>query len=158
MQAEQALAGRIRARYGLVFLAALLFYLFMSVTFFLGAGWDDLFLTLWQGENLAAGHGFVNYDFERVEISSSLLHTPIIALVSLAAPEHTFLWNKALGLDAGAVCLYVIYAFRDTILGGADYVRQFAVSSWLMSVCYLLVLLRGLWLGGELLRAGIRMR
>lgn len=299
MQMEQVVTGRIRARYGVVLIVALLSYVFLSVTFYLGAGWDDMFLTLWQGENLAAGHGFVNYNHERVEISSSLLHTLIIALVSLAAPEHTFLWNKALGLIAGAVCLSVIYAFRGTILGGAgrfqypayaavmayiascpcflywnlggleapyvallltlygvlldahwrrpdrtreielglvaslfvltrpegfylavfgilhavlflalrggrptlwihpalpaaaflavtawrlayldaafpnpvyaksgflverildglDYVRQFAVSSWLMSACFLLVLLRGLWLGGVLLRAGIR--
>lgn len=120
----------------------------MSVTFFLGAGWDDTFLTLWQGENLAAGHGFVNYNHERVEVSSSLLHTIIIALIALAAPEHTFLWNKVLGLFAGALTLSVLYFFRHSVFGGASRFRYAAYAAGMVFIatcpCFLYWNLGGL--------------
>ncbi|MEP7200884.1 MAG: hypothetical protein ABI874_13760, partial [Chloroflexota bacterium] len=101
--------------YALVLLAALAVFVYLSLNNFVGAGRDDVYISLWAGENLARGHGLVNYNFERAEISSSLLHTVLIAALTLVAPQHTFLLNKALGLLTGAAALTVIVARRRTL-------------------------------------------
>lgn len=123
MQAEHALGLMYRRRYGLVLSSALVLYLLLSVAFFLGAGCDDQFITLWQGESLAAGNGFINYNGERVEVSSSLLHTLIVAVIAIIDSEHVFIWNKFLGLISGAGVLVLLHLFRGPLLPGLERTR-----------------------------------
>ena len=89
-------------------LVALAFYFYISLTYYVGAGRDDTFITFWTGISLAEGHGFVNYNFEQVEMSSSLLHTLIVAVINTFAPNFIYTINKALGLITGATLLLVL--------------------------------------------------
>ena len=99
---------------------ALVIYFFLSLTRYLGAGHDDTFISLWAGRMLAEGKGFVDHNFEPLEVSSSLLHTFIIAGMYLFTPEHVFLFNKLLGLLSGAAILLLIYLNRSIFLNFSD--------------------------------------
>jgi hypothetical protein len=98
--------------------------------YYLGAGRDDTFITLWTGVTLAGGHGLVNYNFEPVEMSSSLLHTVIVAVTYILAPDFIYTINKVLGLMAGAILLVVLYRKRhDLFEGNISGITMFAISS-----------------------------
>lgn len=103
-------------RYEIVLTIFIVLSAYLALTYYLGAGRDDAFITLWAGENLAQGNFFVNHNFERVEISSSLLHTLIVAGLALIAPEHVYSINKLAGLLAGLLALYLICRYRETLL------------------------------------------
>lgn len=94
--------------YWLATAGASLLFAVLGLMFYLDAGRDDTFITLWAGENLAKGLGLVNYNFERVEISSSLLHTLIVAVLARIGPECIFTLNKIVGLLAGVLILCLI--------------------------------------------------
>ncbi len=98
-------------------LVALAIYFYNSVTNYIGAGRDDTFITLWTGISLAEGHGLVNYNFEPVEMSSSLLHTLVIGVIHLFAPDFIYTINKVLGLLAGATLLIVLHQKRYCLFG-----------------------------------------
>src|SRR5215208_3886356 len=100
-----------------ILLVALVIYFYNSVTNYLGAGRDDTFITLWAGISLAEGHGLVNYNFEPVEMSSSLLHTLVIGIIHLFAPDFIYTINKILGLLAGATLLIVLHQKRNSLFG-----------------------------------------
>ncbi len=104
-----------RLRYALVLAAAIALFLWLGATRYLGAGRDDVFITLYAGQALAEGHGLVNYNGERVEMSSSLLHTLIVAAINLVAPGHVFTLNKMAGSLAGALTLVVLYVGRGVL-------------------------------------------
>jgi hypothetical protein len=78
----------------------------------LTAGRDDVFFSLWAGEQFAAGKGFVNYNHEPLEICSSMLHVIIIAAIALVAPDHVYFLNKLVGLAAASTVLVVVYLYR----------------------------------------------
>jgi len=112
------------------FLVALALYFYRSLIYYLGAGRDDTFITLWTGISLAGGHGFVNYNFEPVEMSSSLLHTLMVAVIHILAPNFIYTINKALGLLAGATLLIVLYQKRHTLFGrNLSGIAPFAITS-----------------------------
>src|SRR6266511_2572118 len=98
-------------------LVALAIYFYNSIANYVGAGRDDTFITLWTGISLAEGHGFVNYNFEPVEMSSSLLHTLVVGVIHLFAPDFIYTINKALGLLAGATLLIVLHQKRNSLFG-----------------------------------------
>src|SRR3990172_8269285 len=98
-------------------LLALALYFDNSITYYAGAGRDDTFIALWTGISLAEGHGLVNYNFEPVEMSSSLLHTVIVAITYILAPDFIYTINKFLGLMAGAILLVVLYQKRHDLFG-----------------------------------------
>ena len=103
-------------------ITALLFglglYFYNSIVHYLGAGRDDTFIVLWTGMSLAEGHGLVNYNLEPTEMSSSLLHTVMVAFLYMVAPEFIYTFNKLLGLLAGAVLLVVLYHKRHDLFEG----------------------------------------
>ncbi len=105
----------IRHRYALVLAAAIAVFLWMAATHYLGAGRDDVFITLYAGQMLAEGQGLVNYNGERVEMSSSLLHTLVVAAINLIAPEYVFTLNKIAGSLAGALTMVLIYLGRGVL-------------------------------------------
>jgi hypothetical protein len=98
-------------------LVALAIYFYTSIANYAGAGRDDTFITLWTGMSLAEGHGLVNYNFEPVEMSSSLLHTLVIGVIHLLAPDFIYTINKVLGLLAGATLLIVLHQKRHCLFG-----------------------------------------
>lgn len=85
--------------------------------YYVGAGRDDTFITLWTGISLAEGRGLVNYNFESVEMSSSLLHTLVIGAIHILAPNFIYTLNKALGLLMGAALLIVLHQKRHSFFG-----------------------------------------
>lgn len=98
-------------------LLALALYFYNSITYYAGAGRDDTFIALWTGISLAEGHGLVNYNFEPVEMSSSLLHTLMAAVIHTFAPDFIYTLNKALGLIAGAALLLMLHQKRHLLFG-----------------------------------------
>jgi len=80
---------------------------------FLGAGRDDTFITLWAGEQLAAGRGLVDWHGDSLEISSSMLHVLMVSLLAKLGP--TYLANKVLGLTAGLATLVVLFVYRRLV-------------------------------------------
>ena len=68
-------------------LSAVLASVWLGWSRFLGAGRDDMFLTLWSGLQLARGEGLINHDGVPLEVSSSLLHTWVVALLALVDAE-----------------------------------------------------------------------
>ncbi len=119
-----------RHRYALVLGAAIVTFFCLAATRYLGAGRDDVFITLYAGQMLAEGHGLVNYNSERVEMSSSLLHTLVVATIDRVAPAYVFTLNKIAGGIAGALTLVMLYLGRGVL---------FRVGKWRFPV-YLLTL------------------
>lgn len=105
----------LRQRYALVLAAAIVTFCWLGATRYLGAGRDDVFITLYAGQALAQGQGLVNYNGEHVEMSSSLLHTIVIAAINLIAPGYVFTLNKIAGGLAGALTLVILYAGRGVL-------------------------------------------
>lgn len=105
-------AACIRKKYSLVLIACSLLYLYLSLTRCLGAGRDDFFITLWAAEKVADGTGLVNHNLEPCEISSSLLHVLILAVLHKLAPDHIFTINKCLGMMCGLLGLVTVYYFK----------------------------------------------
>lgn len=97
------------------FLFAQAVYFYNSLLHYSGAGRDDTFIALWTGMTLAEGQGLVNYNLEPSEMSSSMLHTMIAAVLHILAPDFIYTLNKLLGLAAGAVLLAVLYRKRHDL-------------------------------------------
>lgn len=94
------------------FILALIACLHNTATHYIAAGRDDAFISLWTGRALAEGRGLVNYNDEPVEMASSLLHTLLIAGLSLLVSDSLFIANKLLGTGAGLLLLIVLYRRR----------------------------------------------
>lgn len=99
------------------FFIGLALYFYHSIVHYAGAGRDDTFITLWTGISLADGYGFVNYNYEPLEMSSSLLHTLMVAAINILAPDFIYTINKALGLLTGAILLIILYWKRHFVFG-----------------------------------------
>lgn len=99
------------------FVVGLALYFYHSLFYYAGAGRDDTFITLWTGISLAEGYGFINYNFEPLEMSSSLLHTFIVAVINILAPDFIYTINKVLGLITGAILLVILYMNRHILFG-----------------------------------------
>lgn len=113
-------------------MVALIVHAGAGLGFLLGAGRDDAFISLWQGARLAEGLGFVNHNFEPAEISSSFLHTCVIALLYKAAPEQLFLLNKLFGLAVGGLVLCLLAVFRRAFFGDTGLVSLGAYAAALL--------------------------
>ena len=84
-------------------------FIVLETHWYFAAGRDDIYISLWSGYGLAHGYGFVNYNLQPLEVSSSFLHVLFIALLWLIAPEHVYVLNKLLGLVFGLLTLVVVY-------------------------------------------------
>lgn len=90
-------------------------FLVLALFRYFNSGTDDAFISLWAGEQLAAGHGFINHNGEPLEICSSSLHACIISILALIAPGAVFTANKVAGMLAGAAVFVVIHVYRDVL-------------------------------------------
>lgn len=102
-----------RFRFALMLCVAL--FLYLALFHYANSGTDDAFISLWAGEQLAAGHGFVNHNGQPLEICSSTLHACLIALFASIAPGAVFTINKLAGMVAGALILFAIHVYRRAI-------------------------------------------
>ena len=109
-------------------LSAVLASVWLGCSRFLGAGRDDMFLTLWSGLQLARGEGLINHDGVPLEVSSSLLHTWVVALLALVDAESLVLSNKLVGLAALLGTLVLLAGPGRSLLGrGAESVPALAL-------------------------------
>jgi hypothetical protein len=96
--------------------AATVAFVLKALDRYAGASTDDVFISLWTGERLAALDGLVNYNFEPLEISSSLLHTIVIAGLALLNSENTFILNKLFCLLCAASLLTFVGVYTKSLL------------------------------------------
>ena len=90
----------------------------LSLSYFVGAGYDDSWISLWSGERLTERGMLLNHNDQPVEIASSLLHVLMIAGFHALSPGNALLLNKLAGLIAGLGVLAAVYSYRDTFFGG----------------------------------------
>jgi hypothetical protein len=81
---------------------------------YLGAGRDDVFITLWAGKTLGTGYWFINYNGDPQEISSSILGALTAKFAYLCCAETYYLANKLFGWVAALATLAVIWLQRRT--------------------------------------------
>jgi len=72
------------------FVVLCVMYIGVQLNWYLAAGRDDTYITLWSAFGVSQGHGFVNYNLQPAEISSSLLHVLILSLFALVQPDNLF--------------------------------------------------------------------
>ena len=96
----------------LLFFLVLLLFALNTLYQYLGAGRDDVFITLWAGKTLGTGSWFINYNGEPQEISSSILGALIAKFAYLCCPETYYLANKLLGGGAALATLLVVWLNR----------------------------------------------
>lgn len=84
-------------------------YIGVQLNRYLAAGRDDTYITLWSAFGVAHGYGFVNYNIQPAEVSSSLLHVLILTVVTWLSPDHVFLINKIIGIGLGLISIVLIY-------------------------------------------------
>lgn len=102
--------------YQILTIIAIIIYLYQSLIRYIGAGHDDTFISLWAGKALSNGSGLVNYNYESIEISSSFLHTLIIACINVISSDSVFFINKLCGMFVGLFVLMVIYFKRFLLI------------------------------------------
>lgn len=84
-------------------------YIGLQLNWYLAAGRDDTYITLWSAFGVAQGHGFVNYNLQPAEISSSFLHVVILSLVAQLHADNIFVINKIIGIGFGLLTIAMLY-------------------------------------------------
>ncbi len=79
---------------------------------YLGAGRDDVFITLWAGKTLGTATWFINYNGESQEISSSILGALTAKLAYVCCADAYYLANKLFGGAAALATLLVLWLQR----------------------------------------------
>jgi len=97
-----------------LFLLVLLLVSLNALYQYLGAGRDDVFITLWAGKTLGTAAWFINYNGELQEISSSILGALIAKLAYLCCADVYYLMNKLFGVAAALATLVVLWFQRHT--------------------------------------------
>jgi hypothetical protein len=75
------------------------------------AGRDDAHITSWAAYALSEFGEILNYSFERVEQSSSLLHVVVLAGLKKVSGTDVVLLGRLSSIGAGVVCLPLTYWF-----------------------------------------------
>ena len=91
------------------FLVLCVMYIGVQLNWYVAAGRDDTYITLWSAFGVSQGYGFVNYNLQPVEISSSLLHVLILALFALLSVDNIFVINKMIGIGFGLLTVGMLY-------------------------------------------------
>ncbi len=91
------------------FVVLCVMYIGLQLNWYLAAGRDDTYITLWSAFGVSQGHGFVNYNLQPAEISSSLLHVLILSLFALVQPDNLFVINKIIGIGFGLLTIGMLY-------------------------------------------------
>lgn len=97
--------------------AYLIIAIFSLYTFqqFLAAGRDDTFIMLWAGQSLGESSWFINYNYEKQEVASSITATLIASLTKNLAVENALFVIKICGLVVASLTLLLIWIKRSLI-------------------------------------------
>lgn len=97
--------------------AYLLITIFGLYTFqqFLAAGRDDTFIMLWAGQSLGESSWFINYNYDKQEVASSITATLIASLTKNLAVENALFVIKICGLVIASLTLWLIWIKRSLI-------------------------------------------
>ncbi len=101
--------------------ALIVLYIYIQFFWYLSGGRDDVFISMWSAYGVSHGYGFVNYNLEPLEVSSSFLHVLILTTFWWINPDFVYLINKTFGLSVGATTLVVIIHSSPIIFKGFRY-------------------------------------
>lgn len=85
---------------------------FLSFSRACSASTDDIFIMLWSGKVLGDTGWFVNYNYQKQEMASSILGVLAAHFSYLLAPAFPYLMDKLCGLAATLLALGVYYRAR----------------------------------------------
>ena len=97
-------------------------------------GHDDSHITFWVADALARGWGFVNYDGDPIEQSSSLTFAVLLALLHLITRVPVPVLGYLLGLVAGAVAVVQGHRLADRLAPGTG-----PFAAWMTATTFCLV-------------------
>jgi hypothetical protein len=112
--------SRIPAVFGKLWPAALrlipvLALLATSVLLYSSSGHDDAHITYWASYSLAHHHGIYNYNGERVEQSSSMLHVLLLAAAARLTGVGIVTLGKLSSIVFGALTILVVYELAGRV-------------------------------------------
>jgi hypothetical protein len=119
----------------LAVLAPALFLVAAGFLLFPSAGHDDTHISYWPAHTLADSGRILNYNGERVEQSSSLLHVLLLAFLVKVTGADVVTVGRVAGIAAGAATLIVLFLFVQGLAGRAA--AHFA--AWVAATCVYLL-------------------
>lgn len=93
----------------------------IGVALFGSTGRDDAYITYWAADVLARTGRIVSYNGEHLEQSSSLLHTIVLAVVSLVTPLSTPAAGWLVGVMSGLAAALLAVVVADRIEPGSGW-------------------------------------
>lgn len=93
------------------FMFVLAIFFTITTLYYLGAGRDDSFITMWAGETLGVEPWFVNYNYEIQEMSSSITSAILYRISYWIDSDADYVINKFLSLGLSLVTLSCIWRF-----------------------------------------------
>jgi len=111
------------------------FLLVAGVLLFPGAGHDDTHIAYWPAHTLADSGRILNYNGERVEQGSSLLHILLLAFLLKVTGADVVTLGRIAGIAAGTAMLVVLFVFVRGIAG--RFAAHLAV--WFSATCVYVV-------------------
>jgi hypothetical protein len=109
------------------FLVLCAMYIGVQLNWYVAAGRDDVYITLWSAFGVSQGHGFVNYNFQPAEISSSLLHVLMLSLFALLSVDDIFVINKMIGIGCGLLTIGMLYYSSEIFFPQIKHHKQAAL-------------------------------
>lgn len=109
------------------FLVLCAMYIGLQLNWYVAAGRDDTYITLWSAFGVSQGHGFVNYNLQPAEISSSLLHVLMLSLFALLSVDDIFVINKIIGIGFGLLTIGMIYYSSEIFFPQIKHHKQAAL-------------------------------
>ena len=116
------MAGSPRTRQALGVAGAALLLPILGITLFSATGRDDSHITFWAADALADTGSLINYNGERIEQSSSLLLTLLLAASRLISVGTTPEVALVLGIAAGAGSVVLAWRLAEDIQPGAGWI------------------------------------
>jgi hypothetical protein len=113
----------------LVVLLPALIMVALGLTFFSSAGRDDLYISFWPAHTLAQFGEMVNYNGERVEQSSSLLHVLALALTSRLTGVPVERIGPLFTIAAGVAGLIAAYRLALRLHPGTAALTPFLIAT-----------------------------
>jgi hypothetical protein len=110
-------------------------YVYLQVFWYISGGRDDTFISLWSAYGVSHGYGFVNYNMEPLEVSSSFLHVLVLTVLWWANPDLVYLFNKLFGLIMGIVTFVVIIRSSHILFAGIHSHRVASMLVVLLLIC-----------------------
>lgn len=92
-------------------------FVYRCLALYLGAGHDDVFISLWSGKTLATHPWFANVNGEAEDMMSSPFFGALAWVCVSLSPASPLAVIKLFGLAAGAACVLLTYWLAGAFLG-----------------------------------------